>query len=243
MKRISNELFDELKKTSAFLAVGFLLTRTDGKTLGFTSSDMTFVYDGITYRPTNAFSGSAAVSKNNFSVDNMNAVSIFTDEISADDLKGGLWDNAQVKVFWIRPDKPEWGIVPIRGGRLGEIKLKQNTFETELRALSQLLQQSQGKVFTLECSATFGDSDCGMPVDPDVWSASSPAYVANSYLKPYGTVVAPSTPNGFWYECVGGNKSEKLADLMADYDLAANTDGVFTQEQILYFVLAKGING
>lgn len=164
MRRIHPELFKELKSTSAYLVLAFRLARTDGVVFGFTSGDEVFTYNGLTYNPTNSFSGTAAASKTNFSVDNMNAIALLTDQISAADLKGGLFDNASVQVFWIRPDKPEWGVIPIRGGRMGEVTVKQGKFETELRSVAQRIQQREGLVYTLECSATYNDARCKMPV-------------------------------------------------------------------------------
>jgi uncharacterized phage protein (TIGR02218 family) len=164
MKRLHPELFNELKRTSAMIVTAFKLVRADGTVYGFTYGDLPFTYDGVEYSPTNAFSGTAAAAKTNFSVDNMNAVALLTDKFTAADLKGGLFDNARVYVFWIRPDKPEWGICPIRGGRIGEITLKQGTFETELRSVAQRIQQRAGPVYTIECPATYGDERCGMTV-------------------------------------------------------------------------------
>lgn len=165
MKRIHPELFNELKRTSSYIVLAFRLERTDGAVYGFTSGDEVFTYNGLVYHPTNAFSGTAAASKNNFSVDNMNAIALLTDQITAADLKGGLFDNARVYVFWIRPDRPNWGIIPIRGGRMGEVTIKGTTFETELRSVAQRIQQKEGLVYTLECSATYNDARCKMPVE------------------------------------------------------------------------------
>ena len=71
--------------------------------------------------------------------------------ITESDLRGGLWDNAQVQVFWICPDHPEWGIVPLRGGMLGEIVIKKGQCTTQLRSLFQQMQQPFG--FHTRCSA------------------------------------------------------------------------------------------
>lgn len=204
MKKVSPLLFDEMRKTASNIAVGWLITRKDGLQLGFTSSDVGFTYEGVEYTPTNTFSGSAAVSKNNLSVDNMSAISLITDRITKNDLMGGRWDNANVKLFWIRPDKPEWGTVPIRGGRLGEITCKGETFETELRSVMQILQQNFGKFYTLECRADFGDHECKVKLDPPAWAPNT-VYVAKIGGEAgIGDIVKPTTDNGFWYEMQNG---------------------------------------
>lgn len=204
MKKVSPELFDELRKTASNIAVGWLIERKDGKKFGFTSSDVGFTYEGVDYEPTNSFSGSAAVSKNNLSVDNMSAIALVSEHITKNDLMGGRWDNALVRLFWIRPDKPEWGTVPIRGGRLGEIKCRGDVFETELRSVMQKLQQPFGKFYTLECRADFGDHECKVKLDVPEWAPNA-VYVAKIAGEAgIGDIVKPTVPNGFWYELVDG---------------------------------------
>ena len=207
MKKVSQELFDELRKTTTYIVAAWKVTRRDGVVLGFTSGDQPFVYDGVQYIPANSFSASAHISRNNFSVDNMNAIALTGDHITERDLLGGVYDGARVELFWIRPDKPEWGTVPIRSGRIGEIKITNGQFETELRALTQLLQQDFGEFYTLECAASLGDARCRVNMNPPVWSPGMQCTAEIISDASFGTVVRPSTPNGFWYYCVNGDKS------------------------------------
>lgn len=201
MKRISPQLFDELRTKSSNIVVGWLVEREDGLKLGFTTSDTEFDYEGVTYSPTNPFSASAVQSKNNFSVDNLNTVALMNDQIKKGDLLGGKWDNAVVRFFWIRPDKPEWGVVPIRGGKFGTISTKGQTFETELRTVHQTLQQPFGDFYTLECSADLGDAKCKVKLDPPAWSPNT-VYVAKIDQEAgIGDIVKPTVDNGFWYVC------------------------------------------
>lgn len=204
MKRISPALFDELRRTASNISTGWRLEREDGVVIGFTASDTGFVYDGVEYEPINTFSGSAATSKNNLSVDNMTVLSIITERLTRAELLGGKWDNAYVQFFWIRPDKPEWGVVPIRGGRLGEITCKGHSFETELRSIIQALQQPFGEFYTLECSADFGDAKCKMVLDAPTWSPETYYIAKITGEAGIGDVVKPTVANGFWYEMVNG---------------------------------------
>lgn len=201
MKRISSYLFDELRTKSSNIVVGWLVEREDGLQLGFTTADTEFDYEGVTYSPTNPFSASAVQSKNNFSVDNVNTVALMNEQITKGDLLGGKWDNAKVKFFWIRPDKPEWGVVPIRGGKFGTISTKGQTFETELRSVLQTLQQPFGSFYTLECAADLGDAKCKVKLDPPVWAPNT-VYVAKIDQEAgIGDIVKPTVANGFWYVC------------------------------------------
>jgi uncharacterized phage protein (TIGR02218 family) len=203
MKRLSGQLFDELRTKSSNIVTGWLVERLDGLKLGFTSGDTEFVYEGVTYSPTNPFSPSAVQSSNNFSVDNVNTVALINDQITKGDLLGGKWDNAKVRFFWIRPDKPEWGVVPIRGGRFGTISTKGQTFETELRSVLQTLQQPFGDFYTLECSANLGDAKCKVKIDPPAWASGQVYVAAIDQEAGIGDVVKPTVDNGFWYVAVG----------------------------------------
>lgn len=204
MKAINPLLFDELRRLSSHISMGWLLTRRDGVKIGFTSYDEPFTYQGVVYEPTNAFSGTAAVSKNNLSVDNMSAVTLLTEALTARDLTGGRWDNAEVKVFWIRPDRPEWGIVPIRGGTLGEIKLAAGKATTEIRSLTQRLQQPFGKRYTLECPHILGDDKCRARIFAQAWGPGRYYMARVSGEGNIGAIVKPSTYNGFWYMASNG---------------------------------------
>jgi uncharacterized phage protein (TIGR02218 family) len=201
MKRFSSNLFDELRTRSSNIVAGWRVERSDGLVLGFTTSDTEFVFEGVTYSPTNPFSASAVQSKNNFSVDNVNTVALVNEQITKGDLLGGKWDNAKVKFFWIRPDKPEWGCIPIRGGKFGTITVKGQTFETELRTVLQTLQQPFGDFYTLECSANLGDAKCKVKLDAPKW-APGQVYVAKIDNEAgIGDIVKPTVDNGFWYIC------------------------------------------
>jgi len=81
----------------------------------------------------------------------------------------GVWNNAAIKVFWICPYHPEWGIVPLRGGIFGEIVVKEGQFTVQLRALFEQLQLPFGYQFTLNCGAQLGDPRCKVKLDPPVW--------------------------------------------------------------------------
>ena len=202
MKTISKALFEELNKASCYIATGWLITRTDGVKFGFTSSDIGFDLDGVTYTPANSFSGTAAVSKNNLSVDNMSASAPLSALLDEHELRGGKFDNASVKVFWIRPDKPEWGVVPIRGGTIGEVTIKGNMFETELRSVAQKLQQNVGDLITLECRVKeLGDSKCKLQMNAGAWAADVAVFGRLANEAGVGTVMKPTVYNGFWYVC------------------------------------------
>lgn len=202
MKSLGSGIFDKLKSRASNIVTAWKITRTDGFEIGFTSGDTEFVYSGLTYSPANAFSPTAVKSGSNFSVDNVNTFALINESITKKDLLSGKWDNAEVQFFWVDPQAPQVGIVPLRGGKFGNITLKGNVFEVELRTAAQTLQQPFGKFYTLECRAELGDHECKVITNPRTWTPST-YYVAGIYKDAgYGDVVRPTTPNGFWYKVI-----------------------------------------
>jgi uncharacterized phage protein (TIGR02218 family) len=160
VKTIGPDLDKSLRQRASLVIVAWTITRTDGQVFAFTSGDVPFTYKGLDFEPTNGFSGTAAASKNNLSVDNVNALGMITAQITERELRTGKFDNAKINIFWIDPTHPEYGEIPIRTGKIGEMKVRNQQFEAEMRSLQQPLQQQFGRVYTLECGWTFGDSRC-----------------------------------------------------------------------------------
>lgn len=214
MKNINPLLFEELCKTSNNIVTGWTLTRQDGVVMGFTSHDVSFVYNGITYNPANAFSASAAVSKADFSLDNMEADVLFTSGIDEQDVRNGVYDYASVQMFWINPYNPQWGSIPIRGGNLGVITMEQGHFKAELRSFQEQLQLPFGEIFTLECNAKLGDSQCKVVTSAGAWAPNTQYFTnwggGSSQDAAYVSVVRPSTYNGFWYRAIAGTTTQTI---------------------------------
>jgi hypothetical protein len=212
MKRVGAALQEELRKSSTHIVLGWLLTRRDGTRLGFTSGDLPFTLDGVEYEPSNAFSGMAASSNSNLAVDNTSATALISDRITEWDLQAGLYDNAVIRLFWVNPYHPEYGTVPIRGGRLGEVIIRNGQFEAELRSVFQRLQQPFGDAYTLECSADLGDAKCKVWLEANTWQANF-RYISKAGADAgIGSYVRPTVQSGFWYQCIsaqGANASLK----------------------------------
>jgi hypothetical protein len=199
MRKIPAPLLEEMRRSSCRMDLGWLVTRVDGQVFGFTSSDIPFVLDGVTYSPANGVSGSAVVSKNDASVDNMEVQVLENDLITEKDLRSGKWSNAEIRVFWVCPDHPEWGVIVVRGGKLGETTVKEGTWTTQLRSLAQQMQQPFGMLYQLQCGAELGDDRCGVKLDAPTWQAVHAYNLGLLSDAKIGDVVKPTVDNGFWY--------------------------------------------
>ena len=233
MRSVPPLLFAVLKNQSARVDTGWLVVRTDGFRLGFTSSDKEFTYNGDVYSPANGMSSSAIVSKGDASVDNMEMQVLESEQITETDLRGGLWANAEVKVFWICPDHPEYGVVPLRGGTLGEIVIKSGQFTTQLRSLFQQMQQPFGYFYTLQCGAQLGDARCKVKLDAPVWKPNTAYRLGVASDAGIGDIVKPTVDNGYWYyaqytteagEQPKGTPSQPGQGLSANDDAGPNDD-------------------
>ena len=199
MKTISTQLFAELKSQSSRIDVGWLIIRKDNARFAFTSSDIPFTYNGDVYSPTNGFNPSAVVSKSNFSVDNLECQVLENSAITDSDLRSGLWDLAQVNIFWICRYHPEWGVVPLRSGWLGEIVIKEGEWTTQLRSLFEQLQQPFGYFYSLQCMAQLGDARCKVKLSVPTWQPNTSYRNGLLTDAAVGDIVQPTHPNGFWY--------------------------------------------
>lgn len=200
MRKLNGPLFDALKKPSVHLTRCWQIIPEGASPIGFTEHDKELTIDGIVYEPTDAFSGSALVSKDDFSVDNMSIVGLNSDQITEEDLRAGVYDNAQVFVFAVQYDDLTRGVIPLRSGRLGEVVIRGQQFETEMRTHMQRLQQPIGRVYGIECDVRrLGDARCKVDTAPFTFtgtvagvstraSFSDPARTeADNFFK-YGTL-------------------------------------------------------
>lgn len=233
MKKLHPELFNEMKRTSSKIVSGWLVTRTDGVQFGFTSHDQPFTLEGIEYRPTNSFSGSASVSRNNLSVDNTTVLALLGDDITDADLRGGVFDNARIELFWCHPDHPEWGRMDVQGGIMGQVKISNLDYETELRSASQKLQQPFGRFYSTECDTQFGSAKCGVQLDAPVWAPNTTYAATLDGDAMVGAIVRPSVYSGLWFECTSAGSTISTATSAAEIPptlleyFATKADGVF----------------
>lgn len=77
------------------------------------------------------------------------------------DITAGLWDAARIetwRVDWSSPDLA----VKTALGELGEIRVSNGRFETDILGLAHKLDAETGRVFAKRCDASLGDQRCGV---------------------------------------------------------------------------------
>ncbi|HEX2764108.1 MAG TPA: DUF2163 domain-containing protein [Allosphingosinicella sp.] len=143
------------------LAFCWRVERRDGVCLGFTSHDRDIALDGLVYRASPGMLPSAVSISDGFDAAALDVAGALTsDAITADDLAAGRWDGAAVSLFLVDWEAPGGERITLARGELGDISVKANGFETELRGPAALLERPVVEQTSPECRATLGDRRC-----------------------------------------------------------------------------------
>ncbi len=172
MKTVSASMGAHLGQEVTTLATCWRVTRADGAVFGFTDHDRDLVVDGVTYRAASGYSRTAIASDASLGVDNLDIEGLLdSDALTGRDLRGGLFDHAEVRIFLVNWADPAQGVIQLRRGHLGEVTLKDGVFTAELRGLTQALSRQLLEATTPNCRNELGDGHCG--VDLPAWTETA----------------------------------------------------------------------
>lgn len=160
MKTIPAALQTHLDSRSTTLAAMWIVTATNGTVKRFTDHDIDITYSGDVYSSVSGYVPSNIRSTDTTSVDNLDIKGLLSSiGITRDDLQGGVYDNAAVRLFSINYESPSDGEIKHKIGNLGEVKTADD-FVAEFRSLSQALQQVIGSQYSPDCRYDLGDGLC-----------------------------------------------------------------------------------
>jgi len=168
MKAVSTALAAHLAGEVTTLATCWRITRTDGVLFRFTDHDRILEVDGDVYEASGAYSRTAISNDAGMGVDNLDVEGVFDSAaVTEEELRAGLFDQAEVRIFLVNWADPSMGPLRLRRGWFGEVVLtEQGVFRTELRGLTQALSQRIGELYSPECRADLGDHRCRVPIQP-----------------------------------------------------------------------------
>lgn len=154
MKSCSIALQAHLQQEVTTLAWLWKITRADGTVLAFTTFDSDIPYDGVTYEAATGFVPSAAESKSDLSVDNMQ-VSAFldADAITSADIRGLLYEGADIEIRIVNWADLTMGDLKIRKGDLGTLSMANELLTAEIRGITQRLAYILGATYGVTCRA------------------------------------------------------------------------------------------
>jgi uncharacterized phage protein (TIGR02218 family) len=158
-----------LSKSTLTLCYCWLITRNDGGQLGFTSLDVSFVIDGVTYQGVTGFDPTASqYSQGLDSVDSQNVKGILEKSgISSNNIQAGLLDYAEVRRFIVdytnlpsslSLNPPKHRELP--RSYFGSITRDNLGYDIQLKDEFSKLDNNIGETTSKTCRATLGDDRC-----------------------------------------------------------------------------------
>lgn len=143
------------------LAFCWRVERRDGICLGFTGHDRDLEIDGLVYRAAPGILPSAVSVSDGFEASAVDVAGPLTgDSIAAADLEAGRWDRAAVELFLVDWQDPAGERLPLVRGELGDVAMRANGFEAELRGPAALLERAVVEQTSPQCRAVLGDRRC-----------------------------------------------------------------------------------
>lgn len=153
-------LNNHLATGSTHVCYCWSIRRVDGVTFGFTDHDRALSFEGIAFKPDSGLSAKALTSTTGLSVNNTEALGVLSAAAITDaDIEAGRYDDAEVTTWLVQWDNVERREVKFVGS-IGEITRESGTYRAELRGLTEMLNQPQGRSYLRTCSAVLGDSGC-----------------------------------------------------------------------------------
>ncbi|MDP2087089.1 MAG: DUF2163 domain-containing protein [Gemmobacter sp.] len=153
-------LLDHLGTGVTTVARCWRVARKDGVVMGFTDHDRDLVFDGTEFRAGAGLSARAVSQTTGLAVDNTEAGGALSDAaISEADLRAGRFDGATVEAWLVNWADAGQRMMQFRG-TMGEVVQAGGAFQAELRGLTELLNQPQGRVYQRSCAAILGDGQC-----------------------------------------------------------------------------------
>lgn len=140
--------------------------RRDGVVVTVTTSSRDLLINGEVYLSREGVNPTAIEQQADGAVQNSEVNgSLSTDFASEAEIVSGLWDKAFVTVFEVNFRDLTMGRMTLQAGTLGDVKAGRSAFTAELRGLLQALQQTVGRVYSPNCQANLGDSECKVNVE------------------------------------------------------------------------------
>ncbi|WP_417247683.1 DUF2163 domain-containing protein [Celeribacter sp.] len=159
------DLRDHLESGNTTLCHAWAVTRADGTTYGFTDHDLDLTFEGITFKADTGLTALALEQTTGLSVDNTESLGALSSAaVREADIEAGRFDGARVRAWLVNWRDPDQRVLQFNG-TFGEITRGAGGFRAELRGLTEMLNQPQGRVYHSACSAVLGDGRCTVDLD------------------------------------------------------------------------------
>ena len=160
MQKFSMEFKNMLDETPVKLASCFKIIRKDGVGKFFTNYDEELLICGDYYKPASGFLPSDIDYYANLGGNNAVEIMGLLKDISATDLRLGLYDFAEIEIFQVNYENISAGKISLFNGNFGKITFKNNHFYAELTSLSARLNRGIISNYSPFCRSNLGDDLC-----------------------------------------------------------------------------------
>lgn len=120
--------------------------------------------------------------------------------ITREDIRLGYYDFARIYVFITDSENPVEDEEKQLTGFWSETELKDGVYIAEVKSIAQALDTTHGRFFNAKCDTVFTGPRCGVKRSSVDWLADIHAQAGVEGDARLGTVVKPTTQNGFWYK-------------------------------------------
>jgi uncharacterized phage protein (TIGR02218 family) len=212
MRTISAALEAHFGQDVTTLAVGWIITRTDGTTFGYTNLDVPYeLSPGLTLQPKTDIS--SVQQGTSGSVDNLDLFIPFESAAMVhEDIENGLYDGAELFLFMFNYKDLSGDIMPIIRGTLGVSSVNDTGATLEFNSLADKLNTKIMEVATYECPALLGDAICKVVLAGYTVSGAVDEVTDNAQFTATGSLSA--TDNYYQYGVLtwatGDNAGKKI---------------------------------
>lgn len=189
-KDISANLLTSIRSPNATLAICVEIVRKDGRVIRMTNHDTDLTVDTFVHRHDIPFQISAVSSGSQLQTDNTELTLFASDDgpITMQDFRDGLYDHADVKIYEVDWNNPEYGKLTLRKGWFGPVERNQHrVVKVTVTGLLKILDFEIGRVYQPSCDADLGDSRCKIAIKPSQAYSDLNPYHVGQWVYKYDT--------------------------------------------------------
>lgn len=186
---------------------------TARRVLGFTDHVSNLTLSNVIYGAAFGYSATAIKNSSDLSIDNLDLIGVLdSDAITAEDIALGKYDNAEIEISQVNYRDLSQGKMILRRGNIGEVRIHRSRYMGELRGLLHYYAQNVGQLYQAQCRADLGDLRCKVRLNPPAWTVATAYTVRTANEAGVGSVVRPTTPNGFHFKRVVAGASHATTE-------------------------------
>jgi uncharacterized phage protein (TIGR02218 family) len=165
MKHLPKDIAAALDKGVSGLCHCWHIVRRDGQALGLTDHDTPLSFDNLDFEANAGMQFSALEQRLGLASHGPEARGVLSSpSLAAADLRNGLYDHADFRLFLVDWQMPENHLL-LMAGQFGPVRVEGDGFAVTLRGQGQQLNAITGRVYQPACDADLGDKNCRVNIN------------------------------------------------------------------------------